>query len=137
MFSRRTFLVTSALATGAAAVRPVLAQQPKSAAGDWASIRRQFDLDPRYVHASLFFITSHPRPVREAIDMYRKRVDANPLETVEHLTFGPDDVNQTLKVTTALANYIGGDPHDIALTQNTTTGLSLIYHGLPLKTGDE
>ena len=137
MFSRRTFLVTSALATGAAAVRPVLAQQPQTSATDWNSVRRQFDLDPRYVHASLFFITSHPRPVREAIDLYRKRVDANPFETVEHLTFGPDDVNQTLKVTTALAKYIGADVDDIALTQNTTTGLALIYHGLPLIAGDE
>jgi len=26
---------------------------------------------------------------------------------------------------------------DIALTQNTTTGLALLYHGLPLREGDE
>ena len=36
-----------------------------------------------------------------------------------------------------IASYIGGDPQDIALTQNTTTGLALLYHGLPLREGDE
>ena len=29
-------------------------------------VRRQFELDPRYIHLSLFFLASHPRPVREA-----------------------------------------------------------------------
>jgi selenocysteine lyase/cysteine desulfurase len=40
-------------------------------------------------------------------------------------------------VTAALARYTGADAKDFALTSNTTTGLSLIYHGLPLKPGDE
>ncbi len=34
-------------------------------------------------------------------------------------------------------NLCGGDGQDIALTQNTTTGLALLYHGLPLREGDE
>ena len=42
-----------------------------------------------------------------------------------------------LQVCRAIASYIGGDPQDIALTQNTTTGLALLYHGLPLREGDE
>jgi selenocysteine lyase/cysteine desulfurase len=37
----------------------------------------------------------------------------------------------------AIANYIGADAQDIALTQNTTTGLALLYQGLPLREGDE
>ncbi len=40
-------------------------------------------------------------------------------------------------VTAALARYTGTAARDLALTSNTTTGLSLIYHGLPLKPGDE
>jgi isopenicillin-N epimerase len=134
MLNRRSFLVTGALAASATAIKPIFAQQPVD---EWAAIRREFDLDPRYTHLSLFFLASHPRPVREAIDLYRKRVDANPFDTVEHYMFGPPEQNQTLKVSNALASYIGGTADDIALTQNTTTGLSLIYHGLPLKAGDE
>src|SRR5204862_1882521 len=45
--------------------------------------------------------------------------------------------NIPLQVCRAIANYIGGDGQDIALTQNTTTGLALVYHGLPLREGDE
>jgi isopenicillin-N epimerase len=134
MLNRRNFLVTSALAAGATAIKPVFAQQPTD---EWAAVRRQFDLDPRYTHLSLFFIASHPKPVREAIDMFRKRVDADPFHTVENYMFGPPEVNQAMKVNNALASYIGGSADDIALTQNTTTGLSIIYHGLPLKAGDE
>ena len=43
------------------------------------------------------------------------------------------DQNIPLQVCRALANYIGGDAPDIALTQNTITGLALLYHGLPLR----
>ena len=35
------------------------------------------------------------------------------------------------------AAYLGGKPDDVCLTQNTTTGLALVYHGLPLKPGQE
>ena len=47
------------------------------------------------------------------------------------------DENIPLQVCRAIADYIGGDGQDIALTQNTTTGLALLYHGLPLREGDE
>jgi selenocysteine lyase/cysteine desulfurase len=40
-------------------------------------------------------------------------------------------------VTKALGRYTGTDPQDLALTSNTTAGLSVVYHGLPLKPGDE
>jgi len=56
---------------------------------------------------------------------------------VESALFEPTNANIPLQVCRAIANYIGGDPQDIALTQNTTTGLALLYHGLPLREGDE
>ena len=138
-FSRRRFLVTGSLAAGAlASVKPFAA---KAAAPedlhDWDVVRGQFDLDPAYTHLGLFYLTSHPRPVRAAIELYRRKLDANPFLTVEQGMFEAPERNLPLRVTTALGKYIGGDADDIALTPNTTTGLSLIYHGLPLKTGDE
>lgn len=143
MLSRRRFLVTSALAAGAGAVPTMglAAEKTRRAATegleDWGAVRRQFDLDPRYIHTGLFFIASHPRPVREAIERYRQQLESNPLHTVEHLVFtGPPDY-MPAKVCNAIAAYIGGSGDDIALTQNTTTGLALLYQGLPLKPGDE
>jgi isopenicillin-N epimerase len=75
--------------------------------------------------------------VRQAIEQYRAKIDANPLLTVEGAIFEQTNENIPLQVCRAIANYIGGDGQDIALTQNTTTGLALLYHGLPLREGDE
>jgi len=100
-------------------------------------VRREFDLSPDYIHLGLFYLTSHPRPVREAIERYRRQLDANPFTTVETSLFESPERNMPLKICSTIARYIGGDANDIALTQNTTTGLSLIYHGLRLREGDE
>lgn len=140
MLSRRSFLFTSALAVGASAL-PSEAAQPKKApaprADGWEAVRQQFNLDPRYIHLGLFYIASHPRPVREALERHRQRLDANPFQTVEHHMFGAPQENLFREVCGAIAPYLGGSADDIALVQNTTTGLALLYHGLPLQPGDE
>lgn len=141
--TRRNFLVGSSLSVAAGALTPLLAEakETKMAAparyDDWASVRREFDLAPDYTHLGLFYLTSHPRPVREAIEKYRRQLDANPFVTVESSLFESAEKNMPLKTCSTIAGYIGADPQDIALTQNTTTGLSLIYHGLALREGDE
>jgi len=141
--TRRNFLVGSSLSVAAGALTPLLAEakETKMAAparyDDWASVRREFDLAPDYTHLGLFYLTSHPRPVREAIEKYRRQLDANPFVTVESLLFESAEKNMPLRTCSTIAGYIGADPQDIALTQNTTTGLSLIYHGLALREGDE
>ena len=142
MLSRRKFLVTSSLAAAAVAAKPVprphsLPSEPVNTATGWDAIRAQFDLDPAYTHLGLFFIASNPRPVREAIAAYRRKLDANPFLTVDRSMFEKPAESIPLKACNTIASYIGGKGEDIALTPNTTTGLSLIYHGLPLKAGDE
>lgn len=98
----------------------------------WSGVREQFAVSPEYIHLSSFFLASHPRPVREAIEKHRRELDNNPLMYVEHEGFG-----QPLKVEKAVAEYVGGKPEEIALTDSTTMGLALVYHGLPLKAGQE
>ena len=100
-------------------------------------MREQFDLDPAYIHLGLFFLASHPRPVRDAIERLRRRLDQNPFLTVERSMFDDNLPKAYDAVTAALARYTGASARDFALTSNTTTGLSIIYHGLPLKPGDE
>ena len=36
-----------------------------------------FELDPRYVNLTTFVLASHPRPVREAIERHRRKLDEN------------------------------------------------------------
>jgi isopenicillin-N epimerase len=143
--TRRRLIVGGTLTAAAGAFAPVLSLSDKlrppltllDNPGDWRSVREQFDLDPSYVHLGLFFLASHPRPVREAIERLRRRIDQNPFLTVEQGMFEDNMPKFYDAVTASLARYTGADPHDFALTSNTTTGLSLIYHGLPLKPGDE
>lgn len=142
-FSRRNFLIAGSLSAGAAALlthelftEPV----PKATApdaNDWGSVQRLFNLSPEWTHASLFFLASHPKPVRDAVEQKRRELDANPFDTVEEGAFGPLERNHAAQTCVSLARYIGADPQDIALTANTTTGLALAYHGLVLRPGDE
>src|SRR5215470_9739329 len=140
--TRRNFLIRGSLSLAAGALSSVLVEaKTKENAPtdlqDWESVRRQFDLAPDYIHLALFFLASHPRPVREAIEQYREKIDANPLITVDSAVFESTNENIPQQVCRTIASYIGGNPQDIALTQNTTTGLALLYHGLPLREGDE
>ena len=143
--SRRRLIVGGTLTAAAGALAPVasLAERVRAPLtlltdpGDWQSVREQFDIDPAYIHLGLFYLASHPRPVRQAIERFRRRLDQNPFLTVEQGMFEDNLPKFYDAVTAALSRYTGTNPREIALTGNTTTGLSLIYHGLPLKAGDE
>ena len=140
--TRRDLLAAPAV-LGAAALLPMplataSAQQVAAAdLSDWDAVRAQFALDPAYAHFASFFLASHPRPVQAAIDGYRQALDRNPFATVEHAMFGDDAHNLPLQAQAGIAHYLGGRAQDVCLTANTTTGLALVYHGLPLEPGDE
>ena len=143
MPSRRAFLAAQgALFAAAAAPTGLLAAlaantPPLPRLDDWESVRGMFRLDPAWLHFSGFYIASHPEPVRQAIEAFRRTLDENPLLTVEHGMFGSDEQNMERKVRDAAAPYLGGRADDVALTGSTTMGLALVYHGLQLQPGDE
>lgn len=143
MPSRRAFLAAQgALFAAAATPTGLLAALATNTpalpdVSNWEAVRRLFRLDPAYLHFSGFYISSHPEPVRQAIDAFRLALDRNPLLTVEHGMFGSDAQNLEQRVTEAAASYLGGRAADVALTGSTTMGLALVYHGLPLRPGDE
>ena len=104
---------------------------------DWAAVRAQFALDPAYLHFASFFIASHPAPVRDALEGYRRAIDANPFLFVERAMFEDDAHKLPLQVCAEVADYLGGRGEDVCLVRSTTEGLALVYHGLPLQRGDE
>lgn len=141
--TRRSFL-TGPTALAATTLVPqgfmaALAAHAKPAAdlSTWEAVRSQFALDPGHLHFASFFIASHPAPVRDAIEGYRKAIDANPFHVIEHGLFAGDESNVPLAVQTEIADYLGGRAQDVCLTGNTTNALALVYHGLPLQPGDE
>lgn len=141
--TRRRFLVQPAALAATAALAPgllaALAAQtpPLPDLSDWSRVRAQFALDPSYLHFASFFIASHPAPVREAIDAYRRATDGNPFLVVERALFEDEAHNLPLAVQREAAAYLGGRPEDVCLVRSTTEGLALVYHGLPLRAGDE
>src|SRR5688572_18699072 len=70
----------------------------------WRTVRSQFDqLSPDYIHLSSFFIASHPRPVRDAIEKHRRSIDENPFVYLEEHMF-----EMPAKIQAAVAEYAGG-----------------------------
>jgi isopenicillin-N epimerase len=104
---------------------------------DWESVRAQFLLAPELAHLSNFYIASNPAPVREALARYRKAFDEDPHSTLDDNMFRRDEDMLWRTVCAAAAEYVGGQPNEIALTSSTTMGLALIYNGLRLKPGQE
>ena len=141
--SRRHLLAApAALAATALLPGPLLAAVAAQTStppdlSDWEAVRAQFALDPAYLHFASFFIASHPAPVREALEGYRRAIDANPFLFVERAMFEDDAHNLPLQVCTEAADYLGGRANEVCLTRSTTEGLALVYYGLPLKAGDE
>lgn len=127
-----TALLPGSLLSALAAATPTLPDL-----SDWTKVRAQFALDPDYLHFASFFIASHPTPVREAIEAYRRAMDRNPFQVIEHGMFEGDEHSVPLQVQREVAAYLGGRAEDVCLTRSTTEGLALVYHGLPLQPDEE
>jgi selenocysteine lyase/cysteine desulfurase len=142
MPTRREFITTAAAAS-AAVLTPgrLLAALEKQTAplpdlSQWSAVRSQFALAKDHLHFASFYIVSHPKPVRDAIEDFRRVLDADPFLTVEHRMFEETD-NIQHKIRDDMSGYLGAQRDEIAITGNTTTGLALVYNGLPLRPGDE
>jgi len=141
--SRRHILSTGAAAVAATCIPGRLlaaveaATPPPPRLDDWAQVKKQFALSPEWLHFAGFFIASHPQPVREAIEGFRRAIDENPFLAVHEGLFDDPAKNLHSRAVAEAAAYLGGKPEEVALTRSTTEGLALVYHGLPLGRGDE
>jgi selenocysteine lyase/cysteine desulfurase len=70
--------------------------------------------------------------VREAIERFRRRLDASPVHVVHDEW--PRYEGAVLR---AAAEYLRTDAADIALTDSTSMGLALLYNGIDLRTGQD
>ncbi|MBK5009631.1 aminotransferase class V-fold PLP-dependent enzyme [Pseudomonas sp. S60] len=141
MSDRRTFLKHASLLAVALPLGSSLGQalaSPASApkAGDrWAQLRQLFNQDPAYLHLSNFLITSHPKPVQNAIDRYRVSLDRNPGLVMDWDCQEP--WQHEARVREWAGKYLQARPGQIALTGSTTEGLAVIYGGLHVRPDQE
>jgi selenocysteine lyase/cysteine desulfurase len=91
-----------------------------------------FALDPDYRNLSTFYLAMHPKPVRDAIERHRQKLDAN---TALYLREAEPAYEEEGRA--AAADYLGADPSEVALTDSTTMGLGLVYARLRADPGDE
>jgi isopenicillin-N epimerase len=120
---------------GSVAVARTPATPARTATGappTWEWVRSQFRLAPNRTHLSALLMASHPAPVRDALDHYRRSLDLEP--TLYLVDNNPRLRRNTLE---AAAEYLGGDADEVALTDSTTMGLGLVYNGIRLRRGQE
>lgn len=141
MTDRRTFLkqagiLAAALPLGNSLAPLALADTPAPQDADkWAQLRQLFDLDPNIAHFSNVLITSHPKPVRDAIAQYRTEIDRHPAKWVDWET--QSEWKREGEVREWAARYLQVKPRQIALTGSTTEGLGMIYGGLDVRPDQE
>src|SRR5215208_1458048 len=128
---RRDFLARA----GAFAVAPgalaACSEETAAASGGWAGVRAQFALRERERNFAAWYLASHPKPVRAAIERHRRGLDASPHEYVER------HVELEDRARAAAAAYLGTEPEQAALTDSTTMGLGLLYGGISVSSGQE
>ncbi|MFQ3323452.1 MAG: selenocysteine lyase/cysteine desulfurase [Pseudomonadales bacterium] len=140
---RREFLTGTSLAVGVSALasNSLLAAEQKIskhsdlkplASGDWSAFRDLFPLRNDQIQLASFLLTSHPKPVTDAINAYRQALDYDPVGTLYSMYSTIDG-----KVRDSVAQYMGTSGDQIALTDSTTMGLAMVYSGLSLQPGDE
>ena len=103
---------------------------------DWRAVRDLFPLRRDWIHLASYIFVSHPKPVADAIEEYRKKIDADPL-WIEAAAFDESEGRPFAAMKKALADYVGGTPGEICPTSNTTQGLAMAYHGLRIRSNQE
>jgi selenocysteine lyase/cysteine desulfurase len=141
MSNRRDFLKQAGIL---AAALPLGASLPTLASASavaplsrnkWAQLQQLFDQDPDYLHFSNFLITSHPRPVREAIEQHRAALDKNPGLAMDWDLGVIEQREENVRVWAA--RYLQANAKQIALTGSTTEGLATIYGGVHVRPDQE
>jgi len=141
MTDRRTFLkqacvMAAALPFGASLAAPAMAATaPVASANKWTQLRQLFDQDPQAIHFANFLITSHPKPVREAIERHRATLDRNPGLAMDWDLGTNEQLQQNVRVWAG--KYLQAKPGQIALTGSTTEGLAMIYGSVQVRPDQE
>jgi selenocysteine lyase/cysteine desulfurase len=103
---------------------------------DWRAVRALFPLSPDAIHLATYLLVSTPKPVAEAVDVFRKKIEEDTL-WLDRAAFTDSEGHPFSVMKRALAEYIGGAPTEICLTSNATQALAMAYHGLRIRSNQE
>lgn len=141
MSNRRDFLKQAGILAAALPLGASLPSVARAASNaplprnQWAQLQQLFEQDPDSLHFSNFLITSHPRPVREAIARHRAALDKNPGLAMDWDLGVIEQREENVRVWAG--RYLEASPKQIALTGSTTEGLATIYGGVHVRADQE
>ena len=134
-FLKQTGMMLGALQTLGAASLSAVSQSRIPTTFDtmnWSDVRNQFALRRSHIHMSTFLLSSHPKPVADAIKRHRHALDEDPAHY-----WGEHFMTAEPEQQAAAGEYLGASPDHIALTDSTTMGLGLVYGALKLRPDQE
>src|SRR5438067_1117572 len=151
MFSRRSFLSSSAGAAGLLFAAPpslfaqAIAEKPsplpsrdlydRNQEAYWAEIRKQFLIPSDEVYLNNGTVGSCPAPVLRAIfDGYNETEKMAQADPEDYPIWGYAAWNEFRD---PLANFVGATRDEIALVRNATEANNYIANGIDMKAGDE
>lgn len=98
---------------------------------DWSSIQSLFNLDSNKLHFAGFVFTPHPAPVRQMVAFLRDAFDRDPILAMNYYGHFMN------RLQSSASRYFNTDYRNIGFTDSTTMGLSLLYSGLKIGSGQE
>ena len=94
----------------------------------WRRVRREFSLNPGFVHFNCGSTGAPPRYVIDTVCHYLRSDEMNPWAHA---------FPSQSEVIGKVAQFIGAEAEEVTLTRNTTESMNMIATGLHLKPGDE
>lgn len=96
------------------------------------AIRDAFLLEPDFLTVNHGSFGAMPKPVRDAQDAWRRRLEAQPTR------FMSTELPEALRQAAArLAAFLGAEAQDVGFVDNATTGCNAVLRSLRLQPGDE
>ncbi|MDP6113953.1 MAG: hypothetical protein QGG53_18995, partial [Planctomycetota bacterium] len=99
----------------------------------WKSIRELFYLKDDVTFLQGGTVGPSPRPVIEYVIALLRELESDPLNNGRESLLRPIVEESRRK----LAAFVGTDPERVSLVTNTTMGMNIPVHGLPLEAGKE
>lgn len=99
---------------------------------EWRAVQEAFAVDRSMVNFNNGGVSPSSEPVQESL----KRLTAEANGAPAYVMWRLQDKRRE-EVRTALAEVLGTDPEQVAITRNTSEGLQICQFGLPLERGDQ
>ena len=127
--SRRDFGRIFAVAAVSRSMPAIAVQR---AADEWAAVRSEFILDPKFIVMNAANFCPATRNVSEVLFKYTRDMDANPSQQSRaKFSQGREETRKKI------AAFLNVTPEEIVITRNTSEGNNLVSSGIELKPGDE